>query len=78
MAPERGPFLRDFSSWLETGHGVPGRRAATVRDADEFLHWYDVNHHDDVAAAARSFAEYGTPQQAASMRLLLQWLTDDR
>jgi hypothetical protein len=75
MGPDHGPFLSEFATWLEAGHGRMARRAAHVRDAGDFLRWYDVNrHHDDVAFAARAFAEYGTHSQAASMRLLLQWL----
>jgi hypothetical protein len=74
MSPERGPFLNGFAAWLDSGHGLPARRATYLRDANEFLQWYEVNRHHDVDLAARSFAEYGTAGQAASMRLLLEWI----
>ena len=74
MAPDPGPFMSGFTEWLEAGNGVPSARARNVRDVREFLVWYDVNGQDDVATAARQFGEYGSHQQATSMRLLLQWL----
>jgi hypothetical protein len=66
--------MTGFSEWLEAGNGVPATRARNLRDVREFLVWYDVNQQDDVATAARQFGEFGTHHQAASMRLLLEWL----
>ena len=72
--PEPGPFISGFAAWLDTGHGLAGARLRHLRDVKEFLSWYDVNAQDDVVSAARQFAEYGSHQQATSMRLLLEWL----
>lgn len=68
--------MSGFSAWLDDGHGVASTRARNLRDVREFLVWYDVNAQDDVATAARQFGEFGTHQQASSMRLLLEWLAE--
>lgn len=78
MSADLGPFLSEFAAWLDAGHGTPTRRPGHVRDVNDFLTWYDVNHRDDIATAARSFAQCGTTSQQASMRLLLRWLGGDR
>ena len=75
-APDPGPFMSGFAAWLDSGHGVEAARVRHLRDVKEFLVWYDVNAQDDVVSAARQFAEYGSLQQATSMRLLLEWLAD--
>jgi hypothetical protein len=75
-APDPGPFVSGFAAWLDAGHGLTGSRLRHLRDVKEFLVWFDVNTQDDVVSGARAFAEYGSHQQAASMRLLLQWLSD--
>lgn len=74
VIPEQSTVLTGFATWLEAGNGAVPSRARHLRDVQEFLVWYDVNHHDDVATAARRFGEYGSHHQAASMRLLLEWL----
>ena len=69
-----GPFISGFSAWLDDGHAAVNTRARPVRDVTEFLTWYDVNHQEDVVLAATQYAEFGTHQQATSMRLLVEWL----
>ena len=71
-----GPFVSGFAAWMDQGHGIEHVRGRHLRDVQEFLAWYDVNPHEDVVSAARRFAEFGTHQQAGSMRLLLEWLAD--
>jgi len=73
---EPGPFVSGFAAWLDTGHGVVTSRARHLADVNEFLAWYAVNGHDDVIGAARQYAEFGTHQQATSMRLLVEWLAE--
>jgi hypothetical protein len=68
--------MSGFAAWLDGGHGVTTARTRHLRDVIEFLEWYDVNSRDDVMTAARQFAEYGSHQQAVSMRLLVEWLAD--
>ena len=75
-ALDPGPFVSGFAAWLDTGHGAEQARMRHLQDVQEFLVWYDVNPQDDVVSAARQFAEYGSHQQALSMRLLLEWLSD--
>jgi hypothetical protein len=65
-----------FAAWLDSGHGLEAARMRHLGDVKEFLVWYDVNPFDDVVAAARQFAEYGSHHHVASMRLLLEWLAD--
>jgi hypothetical protein len=77
MVPDPGPFLSGFAAWLDDGHGVMSSRPRHVRDVQEFLAWYDVNRQEDVHAAARTYAEFGTPRQVISMRLLLEWLSQN-
>jgi len=77
MAPDPGPFISGFGAWLESGHGASSSRSRHLRDVTEFLAWYDINSQDDVMSAARQFAEFGTHQQATSMRLLVEWLAED-
>src|SRR3954452_20224907 len=77
LMPEPGPFVSGFAAWLDSGHGITAARPRHVGHAREFLAWYDVNHCDDVVAAARSFVACGSHQQAASMRLLLEWMAGD-
>jgi hypothetical protein len=74
--PDPGPFIGGFAAWLDSGHGLEAARMRHLGDVKEFLVWYDVNPFDDVVTAARRFAEYGSLQQAMSMRLLLEWLAD--
>jgi hypothetical protein len=76
VVPEQSSVLTGFAAWLDAGNGPAPSRARNLRDVQEFLSWYDVNHHDDVATAARQFGQYGNHQQAASMRLLLEWLAN--
>lgn len=80
MPPDPGPFISEFSAWLDAGHGATMSRSRHLRDVTEFLAWYDVNPQDDIMSAARQFAarphtERGTDQQAISMRLMAQWLS---
>ena len=75
-ASDPGPFISGFAAWMDSGHGAPSARSRHLRDVKEFLVWYDVNPQDDVVHAARQFAEFGSHQQATSMRLLLEWLAD--
>ena len=75
-APDPGPFISGFAAWMDAGHGAPSARQRHLRDVKEFLVWYDVNPQDDVVHAARQFGEFGSHQQATSMRLLLEWLAD--
>jgi hypothetical protein len=71
-----GPFISGFAAWMDAGHGVPRARPRHLHDVKEFLVWCDVNPQDDVVHAARHFGEFGSQQQARSMRLLLEWLAD--
>ena len=75
-ACDPGPFISGFAAWMDSGHGAPSARPRHLRDVKEFLVWYDVNPQDDVVHAVRQFAEFGSHQQATSMRLLLEWLAD--
>src|SRR4051812_4214325 len=75
-ASDPGPFISGFAAWMDSGHGAPSARPRHLRDVKEFLVWYDVNPQDDVVHAARQFGEFGSQQQASSMRLLLEWLAD--
>jgi hypothetical protein len=65
-----------IAAWLDAGHGLEPARLRHLRDVKEFLVWYDVNPQDDVTSAARQFAEFGSLQQARSMRLMLEWLAE--
>lgn len=76
MLPDPGPFVSGFAAWLDTGHGSVSARSRHLRDVHEFLAWFDANSYDDVVSAALQFGEYGSHQQAVSMRLLVEWLAD--
>jgi hypothetical protein len=71
-----GPFVSGFAAWLDSGHRAGSSAARHVGHVKEFLAWADVNPHEDVVTAAREYAQYGSHQQATSMRLLLEWLAD--
>ena len=76
LGVDPGPFVSGFAAWLDAGHGAAQARMRHVHDVKDFLVWYDVNPQDDVVGAARQFAARADHQQAASMRLLLEWLAD--
>jgi len=78
VQPDPGPFVSGFAAWLDAGHGATATssRGRHVGHVKEFLAWADINPHEDVVSAVREYAQYGSHQQATSMRLLLEWLAD--